>query len=75
MEENNKAKELAFKMANLFNGYMVGDILDALETSIICVIRSAKDEPLNQIAAYSQLINTLSEKMTEMVAENIIKQN
>lgn len=74
MEENNKAQELALKMAGIFNDCTVGETLNALEVTIICIIRSIKDEPLKQIVAYSQIINSLSEEMIKIAAENILKQ-
>ena len=73
MEENDKALELALKMADMFNGYTVGDVLRCLEMTTISVINSVKDEPLKQIMACSQMINSISEALTKITVENIIK--
>lgn len=71
MEGSNKAQELAFKMADVFNGYTVGEVLNASEMIIISVINAENNEPLKQIAAYSRMINALSEELSA-IAKKIL---
>lgn len=73
MEENNKSQELAFKMADVFKGYTVGEVLEALEVTTIIVINSENNNPLGQIMAYSQIINSLSKALTKISKDEFIK--
>lgn len=75
MEENNKAKELSLKMADLFDGYTAGEVLHALELTTISVINTIDDQPLKQIVVCGHLINSISEVMTEIGMKKIIKKN
>lgn len=66
MEENNKAHELALKMADLFQGHSPIDVLEAVSNTYCAVVNSQILTPMARILAYSEFIKRLNERISEI---------